>query len=166
MGEGTMTTSESEVEPVETDPKFKAQLTTVFDTYIKMKDAFVESDPSKVSSVAKKVDAAIQSVDMKLLKGDAHMAWMDQLKTLNSSIKAISGESDIEKQRLEFSNFNNAFYKSLKMFGIENETAYYQFCPMAFDDKGGYWISETEEIRNPYFGDMMLSCGENRDSIK
>lgn len=166
MGGESMPNSEAKVEPVETDPKFKAQLTMVYDTYIKMKDAFVASDPARVSEEAKKVETAIQKVDMKLLKGNAHMAWMDQLKTLNSAIKAIASESDIEKQRFEFSNFNNAFYKSLKMFGIENETAYYQFCPMAFDNKGGYWLSETEEIRNPYFGDMMLSCGENRDSIK
>lgn len=166
MGGGTMTNSQKKVETVETDSKFKAQLTNVYDNYIKMKDAFVESDPAKASNEAKKVESAIQKVDMELLKGDTHMAWMGQLKTLKSAIKTIVSESDIEKQRLAFSDFNNAFYKSLKMFGIENETAYYQFCPMAFDNKGGYWISETEEIRNPYFGDMMLSCGENKDSIK
>lgn len=38
-----------------------------------------------------------------------------------------------------------------------------QYCPMAFGNKGAYWFSETEEKRNPYFGDMMLKCGENRD---
>ncbi len=166
MSGETTTSSEAKAEPVETNPKFKAQLTSVYDTYIKMKDAFVESDPGKVNEEAKKVESAIQAVDMELLKDDAHMAWMNQLKTLNSSIKAIRSESDIEKQREAFSKFNNAFYKSLKMFGLENETAYYQFCPMAFDNKGAYWISETEEIRNPYFGDMMLNCGENKDSIK
>jgi len=131
-----------------------------------MKDAFVESDPAKVGEEAKKVESAIQKVNMKLLKDDAHMAWMDQLKTLNSSIKAISGESDIEKQRLEFSSFNNAFYRSLKMFGLANDTAYYQYCPMAFDDKGAYWFSDVEEIRNPYFGDMMLTCGETKETLK
>ena len=166
MSGETTTSSEAKAKPVETNPKFKAQLTSVYDTYIKMKDAFVESDPGKVNEEVKKVESAIQAVDMELLKDDAHMAWMNQLKTLNSSIKAIRSESDIEKQREAFSKFNNAFYKSLKMFGLENETAYYQFCPMAFDNKGAYWISETEEIRNPYFGDEMLSCGETRETIK
>ena len=166
MGGGTMESSETKVEPVETDPKFKAQLTMVYDTYIKMKDAFVESDPAKVSEEAKKVETAIQSVDMGLLKDNAHMAWMNQLKTLNSAIKAIVSEKDIEKQREAFSNFNQSFHNSLKMFGLKNETAYYQFCPMAFDNKGAYWISEMEEIRNPYFGDMMLSCGETKETLK
>ena len=46
MSDGSLTSSKSKAKPVETDPKFKAQLTTVYDTYIKMKDAFVESDPA------------------------------------------------------------------------------------------------------------------------
>ena len=52
------------------------------------------------------------------------------------------------------------------MFGLDNEKAYYQYCPMANRDQGAYWFSETEEIRNPYFGEDMLGCGENRETIK
>jgi Cu(I)/Ag(I) efflux system membrane fusion protein len=146
--------------------EFRSQLTDVYKAYLKMKDAFVESDPKKVTREAQKVEESIRLVDMELLKGDAHMAWMYQLKVLNRTIKEIGTLTDIEKQRLEFSNFNIAFHNSLKMFGLKNDTAYYQFCPMAFDNQGAYWISETEEIRNPYFGDEMLSCGETRETIK
>ncbi len=89
---------------------------------------------------------------------------MNQLKTLNSEINTIAASSDIEAQRQAFSKFNEAFYKSLEMFGLKNETAYYQFCPMY--NNGAYWISETEEIRNPYYGDKMLDCGETKDTIK
>ncbi|MCG6188824.1 efflux RND transporter periplasmic adaptor subunit [Maribellus maritimus] len=154
------------VEAVLTDPKFKAQLTDVYENYLKMKSAFVESDAAKVAQEAPIVKKALESVDMKLLEGNAHMAWMDQLNTLNSSIETIQNSSDIEEQRTAFSNFNNAFYKSVKMFGLKDQTAYYQFCPMAFDNQGGYWLSDTDEILNPYFGDMMLNCGENRDTIQ
>ena len=103
---------------------------------------------------------------MALLKGDAHMAWMDYLDVIEKSIKSISELMDIEKQRSEFAKFNIAFYKSLKAFGLHNITAYYQYCPMAEKDKGAYWFSDTEEIKNPYFGDMMLKCGENSETIK
>ncbi len=156
----------AEIKRVESDPKFVNQLSAVLHAYLKMNNAFVESDAGKVSTEAQKVEEALKSVDMKLLKGDAHMAWMDQLKTLSSSVKDIRSGSDIDKQRLALSDFNNAFYLSLKMFGLNHDTVYYQYCPMALDDKGAYWISETEEIRNPYFGDMMLSCGENKETIQ
>jgi membrane fusion protein, copper/silver efflux system len=166
MNKKTQTSNEASSKPSETDPAFKAQLTKVYENYLNMKNDFVATDAREVSQEAKKVENALQSVDMELLKGDAHMAWMDQLKTLKSSIASIGQSSDIEKQREAFAKFNLAFYKSLKMFGLKNDTAYYQYCPMAFGEKGAYWFSDTKEIKNPYFGDEMLGCGETRETLK
>ena len=42
---------------------------------------------------------------------------------------------------------------------------YRQYCPMAFDNKGAHWLSETEAIRNPYFGEKMLSCGQTKETL-
>lgn len=156
---------QAEVKPVETDPQFTEQLTSVYKAYLDMKNAFVETDAEKVSAEAKEVVAALENVNMGLLENDPHMAWMDQLDKLNENIKTISNSSDIAEQRKAFTRFNLAFYKSIKMFGL-NEKAYFQYCPMANNDQGAYWFSETEEIRNPYFGDEMLACGETREIIE
>jgi Cu(I)/Ag(I) efflux system membrane fusion protein len=168
MDTGTETTSEKQmpVEPVKTNPAFKEQITHVYENYLKMKDAFVASEAHQVMVAAQDVKKALNKVEMELLKGDAHMAWMEQLKTLESTINTISKLMDIEKQRAEFVRFNMAFYKSLKMFGLKDNTTYYQYCPMANRDKGAYWFSGTEEIRNPYFGEAMLKCGETRETLK
>jgi Cu(I)/Ag(I) efflux system membrane fusion protein len=167
-GTGTATNTEMPmpVAPVKTDPAFKEQLTSVYKTYLEMKNAFVATDAHQVMVAAQKVEKSLNKVDMGLLKGDAHMAWMEQLKILENTISAISKLMDIEKQRNEFAKFNLAFYKALKAFGLNDTTAYYQYCPMAEKDKGAYWFSETEKIRNPYFGDAMLGCGENRETIQ
>jgi Cu(I)/Ag(I) efflux system membrane fusion protein len=154
------------VNQVKVDPKFVQQLTAFYEAYLKMNEAFIESDAAKVSTEAKNTMQALGNVEMELLKGDAHRAWMDQLKILNPALENIRSDNNIEKQRLEYASFNQAFYKSLKMFGLENDTAYYQYCPMANNDQGAYWLSETKEIRNPYFGDMMLNCGETKDTLK
>ena len=45
------------------------------------------------------------------------------------------------------------------------KTVYYQFCPMAFNEKGAFWLSTTKEISNPYFGDQMLTCGEIKETL-
>jgi len=42
---------------------------------------------------------------------------------------------------------------------------YKQYCPMAFDGKGAFWLSSSEEIRNPYYGDKMLKCGRVEETI-
>ena len=164
MNKKKQASNEASSKSAETDPVFKKKLTKVYENYIDMKNAFVATDAQKVSQEAKKVESLFQSVNMKLLKGEAHIEWMNQLKTLNSEIKTIAASSDIEAQRQAFSKFNYAFYKSLEMFGLKNETAYYQFCPMY--NNGAYWISETKKIRNPYYGDKMLDCGETKDTIK
>ncbi len=145
---------------------FKTQLTKVYNAYLKMNDAFVDSNAKNVASEAKEVIKAIKSVDMALLKGDAHMEWMDQLEILNKTIGVISQSDDIEKQRHEYIQFNLAFYESVKMFGLHNVTTYFQYCPMANNDKGAYWLSASEGILNPYFGDVMLTCGETKEVIE
>jgi Cu(I)/Ag(I) efflux system membrane fusion protein len=152
--------------PMAVSEDFKEQLTHVYHAYSAIKDAFVASDSKKVSEEAKQVISALKAVDMSLLKGDAHVQWMDQLEVLKNTIGSIVKSTDIEKQRNDFANFNLAFYKSLKAFGLSNITTYYQYCPMANRDKGAYWFSSSKEIRNPYFGDAMLGCGETSETIK
>lgn len=156
----------ADVHPKSISTAFKAQLTQVYESYLKMKEAFVASEAHKVMTTASEVLAALKNVDMGLLKGDAHKVWMENLAVLDKSAKAMSKLMDIEKQRSEFAKFNIAFYQSLKTFGLEGQTAYYQYCPMAIGDKGAYWLSDNKQIRNPYFGDAMLKCGETRETLK
>jgi Cu(I)/Ag(I) efflux system membrane fusion protein len=149
----------------EVDPLFRKQLTGLYETYLPMKDAFVETNPKKVRKAAKKLMPAIEGVNMNLLEGQAHMEFMDLVKILKESVFAIQESKDIEVQRKNFSDFNNAFYRLIKSFGLEGQKVYYQFCPMAFNDKGAFWLSSDEEISNPYFGDVMLRCGEVKEVI-
>jgi Cu(I)/Ag(I) efflux system membrane fusion protein len=103
---------------------------------------------------------------MKLLTGAAHNDWMAHLGTMESSLKEIMSASDIEAQRKSFSALSDSFYKSIKAFGLGGSTAYYEFCPMAFDNEGAYWLSDAEQIRNPYFGDKMPNCGMVKEKLK
>ena len=94
------------------------------------------------------------------------MVWMDQLGDLTESLEIMMTNPDIATQREAFAAFNNVFYQSVKEFGLEGVTTYYQYCPMAIGNTGAYWLSEIEEIRNPYFGDAMLTCGETRETME
>ncbi|MCF8222664.1 MAG: efflux RND transporter periplasmic adaptor subunit [Bacteroidales bacterium] len=155
----------SEDRQQDTPSLFRDQLTAFYDAYVSMKDALVETDAGKVKSRSRDVINALEDVDMALLAGDAHMQWMDQLEELEKTIREIIDSDDIEKQRKAFLELNNTFYRTVKTFGLNHDTVYYQYCPMANNDQGGYWFSNEEEIRNPYFGDMMLKCGEVREMI-
>jgi Cu(I)/Ag(I) efflux system membrane fusion protein len=150
----------------EVDPAFREQLQSLYNAYIHMKNAFVESDAEAVKSEAEKVQSLLLDVDMGLVKGDLHMKWMNILETLNSEISTIVSAGDLSAQRIAFADFNDAFYNTLGLFGLQSGTVYYQYCPMANGDQGAFWLSEVDEIRNPYFGDEMLSCGETRETFE
>ncbi|MFH1320477.1 MAG: efflux RND transporter periplasmic adaptor subunit [Bacteroidota bacterium] len=146
--------------------EFKKQLTNVFKVYLNMKEAFVASDHGKVKVTSSKVKSSLKKADMKLVKGDDHLKWMEHLEMMNKYLDMISTQDVISEQRIHFASFNDMLYKSLKFFGVTDEVVYYQFCPMAFNNKGAYWLSDSKEIRNPYFGEKMLKCGETKDIIK
>lgn len=55
--------------------------------------------------------------------------------------------------------------KSVKAFGYGNQKLYVDYCPMANNNKGAYWLSQTKEIKNPYLGKKMPKCGELKKEI-
>lgn len=148
------------------DPEFIDQLSMVFDAYLPMKNDFVQSDAASAKDDARKVLNKLSEVDMELLSGDTHMEWMAFLNPMKKSLDKIVTANDIELQREGFADFNLNFYKAIKRFGLVNDTVYFQYCPMAFNNKGAYWLSDIIKIKNPYFGDAMLSCGETRDTLR
>lgn len=140
--------------------KFKSQLTDLTKRYFDLKNALVKSDFAATKNNSGKVSQSLNSVNMKLLDDNAHNAWMEQEKQLSKSIELISKAKDIEGQRKHFENLSDALIESAELFGLTIDMVYVQFCPMAFDDKGAYWLSDSDKIYNPYFGDEMLQCGE------
>jgi len=145
---------------------FINQLNKVFDNYIVLKNAFVDGDISGVKKAAEEVRRSIDGTDMNLISGDAMAQWMRLLPDLKKDLAQISSSDNIQEQRGSFSGFNDVFYKVVKTFGLRGKTVYYQFCPMAIDNKGAYWLSEESDIKNPYFGDAMLTCGETKETLK
>jgi len=148
------------------DAAFQQQLAGVFTSYVTLKDAFVASDAAKAKSEASNTLAALSKTDMKLLSGAAHNDWMSYLSTLETSLKNIQSSDDIETQRTNFSTLSDNLYKTIKAYGLGGVTAYYDYCPMAFDNQGAYWLSTEDKIRNPYFGDKMLTCGKVKDMVR
>ncbi|MEZ4848215.1 MAG: efflux RND transporter periplasmic adaptor subunit [Bacteroidia bacterium] len=148
------------------DENFKKQLTEVYKAQLDLQKAFLATDAEKVFTEVSKVKSALKKVDMSLVKGEMHNHWMASMSDLNKSLDQMTASKEIEQQRLAYADFSDALYQAIKMFGTVGETIYYQFCPMAKNDKGAYWLSSTKEIKNPYFGDAMLTCGENKEVIQ
>ncbi|MCW3464200.1 DUF3347 domain-containing protein [Chitinophaga nivalis] len=78
----------------------------------------------------------------------------------------IMAAGDIETQRTAFAALSEDFIALVKKSGLQRGTLYVDFCPMAMNDKGAYWLSANKVISNPYFGAEMLTCGEVKTTIQ
>ncbi len=150
---------------LEVSKKFKEQLNTVFENYVLIDQALVNDDAEKAKKSANGLQKSLEKMDMKLLKGDAHNHWMTLEKELKASTNAMANTSDIKKQREHFIHLSAHLINALKTFGIDQKV-YVDFCPMANNNVGAYWLSKEKEIRNPYFGKEMLDCGSIADEIE
>ena len=147
--------------------KFQKQLNTLYDKYLLLKNALVDSDSERAINEATVMIDGLTNVDMTLLKGDAHRLWMNGLIKFQEALADIQETNNLETHRKAFVKLSDVLYKSIKLFGIDNsKEIYYQYCPMAIDNQGAYWLSEVEEINNPYFGEAMLRCGETREVLQ
>ena len=78
----------------------------------------------------------------------------------------ITAAADIDAQRTAYAALGQEMITLVKQSGLSGGELYVDFCPMALNDKGAYWLSATKEISNPYFGEEMKTCGEVKDTIK
>ncbi len=152
------------IKKITATPELQAQISEMYSAYDELKNAFVASDAKKASTAATKLSGILKKKNNKFIGSSEIDVWHNFSSVVELETKNITDNSDIEKQRLSFSPLSNGFYKILKLYG-SGQPVYYQYCPMAFDNKGAFWLSETKNIKNPYFGNAMLTCGETKEVI-
>ena len=143
-------------------------LVSVVSRYYALKNALVATKASRVDSAAQQLAADAGNLQAFLQNDSAKSAalklYMDTVVTQSKIITTIKDES-CEKQRLAFGTLSRAIYGLLKSAEVKNAGIYHEYCPMAFNEKGAFWLSDENEIKNPYFGKKMLECGEVTDSL-
>lgn len=131
-------------------------------SYFDMKDAFVDSDADQVSAFAKAVLKALKAIDI----SDLGTMEKSHVSKSMEMLEGISSHSDLGEQRGYLVNLNEHMVAIAMNIKSPTETLYVQKCPMANSNKGAIWISTEKEIRNPYYGDAMLTCGSVIEEIK
>ncbi|WP_025603834.1 efflux RND transporter periplasmic adaptor subunit [Pontibacter actiniarum] len=144
---------------------FTKQLNDVVDAYLLLKNALVEADEKETAKYSTALLAALNKVDDKLLKGDAKAFWEEKKSFLFQHARLCKEADTIEGKRENFIFLSQPLIKIVEAFGAR-QTLYVDFCPMAKGGEGAYWLSDTKEIRNPFMGKKMLTCGEVKDVIK
>lgn len=137
----------------------KFSIAEIVTNYLKLKNALTKDDANGAAGAGKALftsfnNAAVASLDEKQKKEFADIA--DDAKEHSEHIGANAGK--IDHQREHFATLSKDINDLIKMFGAPQKL-YQDFCPMYDDGKGATWISEVKEIKNPFYGSQMLTCG-------
>jgi membrane fusion protein, copper/silver efflux system len=158
--------SQTETVPAEADvvrtydapEAFKTGYASALEAYFDLKDALVLTDQAAASEKASALVDAVSAVEHAGLEGEAHDVWMMHREVMITEATRITGEGNVEEQRVHFDPLSESFIETVKSFQPVGFTVYEQMCPMV---RGGSanWLSREEQIANPYHGDRMLRCG-------
>jgi Cu(I)/Ag(I) efflux system membrane fusion protein len=140
---------------------FLAQLKPLYQAYLAAQAALVVDDLAATKQAATQATKALGKVNMRLVKGKNHMVWMKATNALKQSLAQIDTAKTVKTAREAFAPYSEQMAALAARFGSSTNTVLFQVkCPMAFDNRGAIWLQDKQLISNPYFGDVMLRCGE------
>nr|WP_294900712.1 DUF3347 domain-containing protein [uncultured Pedobacter sp.] len=142
--------TENATEQASANPKFAdAKVNEVYQHYIHLKTALVNDDNKEATSGANMLAKALK---------DANIS----AKNINAMVAA----KDIKAKRAKLSDLSNELAETFRKSKLESGVVYKQYCPMANDGNGGYWLASEKKISNPFYGSKMISCGSVEEEIK
>jgi len=128
------------------------ELNALYPHYLALQEALVNGDITKAKEAALLVQEAGKQ--------------LSEAQILQNATNEILSAETLAAQRDAFSPLSDALITLIKSNGVSEGAFYIAHCPMAFNDKGANWISPSKTIKNPYFGDKMLTCGTVEETLK
>ncbi len=146
------------------DPYIRRHIDAVVGQYLHIKDALVVAQPAGVPAIAQQIQVELKGVDKSYLSFPQKAAYDKTAMDLRKHIDKLAATKDLAGQRIILEPLSLAVFQLVKDFGYRS-SLYREYCPMAFDNRGAAWLSDSDSIRNPYFGDEMLACGTVTDIL-
>ena len=145
----------------------KAQFVSILAAYYEIKNALVADNAILAATKAKTMKTALSAIDTKSWIAKDRVFYEPLAKKLATDAEQIGDNGKkIDQQRAHFITLSNNITSVTKTLKINAETTYLQFCPMANDGKGAYWLSKEDKVKNPYYGKSMLTCGSVKETLK
>lgn len=140
-------------------------INTIVADYLALKNALTKDDTNGASTAGKKLYASFKIMDPKSLDAQSQKEFLDIADDAKEHAEHIGANAGkIDHQREHFVMLSKDINDLLKTFKTQQKL-YQDFCPMADEGKGAIWISEVKDIKNPYYGSKMLSCGSIKRTL-
>ncbi|MEO5561818.1 MAG: DUF3347 domain-containing protein [Chitinophagaceae bacterium] len=162
-GKDTTTTQPS---PGNTELKNTGSVNDIVTGYLNLKNALTNDNNKNAAAAANDISSALMKLDTSALTADQKKLYTDLRDDIKEHTEHIGANSgDIAHQREHFDMLSKDMIDLVKATG-SSQTLYKDYCPMYNNKKGASWLSESKEIKNPYYGKKMLECGQVKEEIK
>lgn len=134
--------------------------------YLKVKNALTKDDSGKAAVLAKSMKANLDKAKSSSTDKKAAAEYAKLVKEIRenaSYVGVVAG--GLKEQREYFAKLSKNIFDFIKAYGT-TQVLYQDYCPMYENGKSGYWISETKDVVNPYFGSEMLNCGRRFGAVQ
>ena len=133
----------------------KSQLSQLLTSYYNIKDALATGSANSAATGAEQFVKTANGIDYKVISEG-------NINALVKNATAISEGKDLKEQRMHFANLSTNMYAVAKAVKLTQQAVYYVYCLM----KKVYWLSSDKAIKNPYFGNAMLTCGKVTETLQ
>lgn len=150
------------IKPVSTFPQKE-----ILNGYLQLKNALANDNSKEAATAGNAIVSVLAKVDTLSLSGSQQKVYADLQDDAREHAEHIGANpGKLDHQREHFEMLSKDVNDLIKNFGNGGQTLYRDFCPMANDGKGASWISEVKEIKNPYMGKKMATCGSVKETFK
>ncbi len=143
----------------------KDPLRVVISSYFTLTNALSDDDEKTAAIAANQILLSITRVSSDKLSKSQKAVWIKYMDKLSYDAGRIKSATNIDQQREYFMSLSKNMFEVVKSFKTNTNDLYYQYCPMANDGKGAYWVTDIQKISNPYFGKQMAGCGSTKETI-
>lgn len=129
--------------------------------YLHLKNALTSDNSKEAATAGGQLHTALVNLGKQTMTDAQKKAYADIASDVEENAEHISENGgNIKHQREHFQSLSGDIYDLVKAFGT-SQTLYKDYCPMA----KASWISEVKDIKNPYLGKSMPTCGSVKETI-
>jgi len=145
---------------------FTLPVNGILQIYLQMKNALINDDDKAAAKAGNEMAEALNGFEKRIFRDNEIKPFEEIAEDMKENAEHIGANAgNIKHQREHFDMLSKKMYDMVKTFAA-GEQIYVTHCPMFNDRKGAIWISETEEIKNPYLGSGNLTCGKITETLK
>ncbi|GAB3359508.1 hypothetical protein GCM10027566_24940 [Arachidicoccus ginsenosidivorans] len=138
-----------------------ANVDEVITHYLHVKNALTADNSKEAATAGGQLHTALVNLGKQTMTAAQKKAYTEIANDAEENAEHISENGGkIKHQREHFQNLSGDIYDLVKAFGT-SQTLYKDYCPMA----KASWLSEVKDIKNPYLGKSMPTCGSVKETI-